>query len=75
MELHIPMPMHQLGLFGRVEHFWTPNETERALHNLPLGSFFRFAFYQHCQDAVRVCQPALPSKLTVANLIKGASQR
>ncbi|THW01647.1 hypothetical protein D6D26_04948 [Aureobasidium pullulans] len=53
MELHIPMPMHQLGLFGRVEHFWTPNETERALHNLPLGSFFRFAFYQHCQDAVR----------------------
>lgn len=53
-ELCPPEAMYYLRPFGRVDHWWTPCHTERALYNLPAGAFFRFELFQPCQEALRV---------------------
>ena len=49
-----PEAMHYLRPFGRMDYWWTPCVTERALYNLPAGAFFRFELFQPCQEALRV---------------------
>ncbi|CAD0109522.1 unnamed protein product [Aureobasidium uvarum] len=46
-------PWHYLRMFGAVDFWWTPCQTERALYNLPAGAFFRFSLFQPCQNALK----------------------
>jgi hypothetical protein len=57
-DLNGPEARYYLEQFGKLEHFWTPSHTERAMYNLPAGAFLRFEFFQHCQVALRVSRPA-----------------
>jgi hypothetical protein len=57
-DLNVPEARYYLEQFGKLEHFWTPSHTERAMYNLPAGAFLRFEFFQHCQVALRVSHPA-----------------
>ncbi|KAK6008240.1 hypothetical protein QM012_000143 [Aureobasidium pullulans] len=68
--LYPPEAMHYLRPFGRVDHWWTPCHTERALYNLPAGAFFRFELFQPCQEALRALRNHETLNFTLAQLEK-----
>ncbi|KAI4851488.1 hypothetical protein E4T44_02103 [Aureobasidium sp. EXF-8845] len=52
-DLFVPEAKYHLEQYGKIEHFWTPSHTERAMYNLPAGAFMRFELFQSCQIASR----------------------
>ncbi|KAG9700234.1 hypothetical protein KCU95_g778, partial [Aureobasidium melanogenum] len=69
-ELCPPEAMYYLRPFGRVDHWWTPCHTERALYNLPAGAFFRFELFQPCQEALRALRNHQTLTFTLAQVEK-----
>ncbi|KAI4748642.1 hypothetical protein E4T50_01070 [Aureobasidium sp. EXF-12298] len=67
-DLNVPEARYYLEQFGKLEHFWTPSHTERAMYNLPAGAFLRFEFFQHCQVALRALRNHETLTFTLAQL-------